>query len=278
VLNTVYTNTLPADVLEILHANAQMDDDIIDHLCNYCVTDLLTAMLNHDYAQFLFQLEMAHPAMFDHLVTSLGINPGLPLPDKVNAIQISSSIANTIQLMDNFGHDCNVNKMIFGGIVPPNSPQSAAVLGTPSIQTCLRNFAVDAEWATMMQNYYGGTTLWDKIFTAYPNTQSTYINTIATAQPEAFLYYAMQELNNSTLMQNGVATITSLSVEQWMQAIKLHYGETYYQQVLAHFTGGNEQIWTYSVNEYHIYGSSHLGLITENKLLAHQPVYAGQQR
>ena len=77
-------------------------------------------------------------------------------------------------------------------------------------------------------------------------------------------------------MQNGVATITSLSVEQWMQAIKLHYGETYYQQVLAYFTGGNEQIWTYSVNEYHIYGSSRLGLITENKLLAHQPVYAGQ--
>jgi hypothetical protein len=77
-------------------------------------------------------------------------------------------------------------------------------------------------------------------------------------------------------MQNGVATITSLSVAQWMQAIKLHYGETYYQQALAYFTGGNEQIWTYSVNEYHIYGSSRLGLITENKLLAHQPVYAGQ--
>jgi RHS repeat-associated protein len=225
----------------------------------------------------IFDIQMImSTAMFDHLVTSLGINPGLPVPDKVNAIQMSSSIANTIQLMAAFGHDCTAYKMIFAGLVPVNTTQSAGVLGTAAIKICLRNYEPDANWSTMMQSYFGDTTMWDKIFIAYPNTEYTYVNTLATAQRASFLSYSMLTLQDSSILRDGAVSVTSLSTANWLQAIKQHYGETYYQEVLDYFTGGHEQIWTYKQNEVHIYGSSRLGVATKNTLFAHQPVYAGQ--
>ncbi|PCJ64359.1 MAG: hypothetical protein COA58_13475 [Bacteroidetes bacterium] len=272
-LDGVYNLINPVDVIEMYRLSGLIDDQIADHLCILCMDEFLLAMMNYDYYQFLDYLEVFHVAMYNDLVVNLGLNPGDPKFINIPNIMALSPPPNTIFLLSNFGHDCFVYKQILQSMVPPNSPMSSILLGTPGIQMCLRNLVSDMDLASIITNFHTPQATWDMIFLVNPNTESTYVSSILTNDKTGFLHYASIVLNSSSLMRDGVSTILNPSMDDWLNAVRNHFGETFYQEVIQHFSSNsNQRIWSYRLNEQHIYGTSRLGIVERNLLLARQPL------
>jgi RHS repeat-associated protein len=72
-------------------------------------------------------------------------------------------------------------------------------------------------------------------------------------------------------MRKTVIQLNGLNVGQWLAAIKTHFGDEYYNDLIESLSEENSsQHWVYKLNEHHIYGSSRLGIVERNLLLAEE--------
>ena len=125
----------------------------------------------------------------------------------------------------------------------------------------------------LIKHFDSKTITWDKIFSLNPGTEDVYVGSIASSNKEGFVHYANVVLNSSSLVRYGVTTISDPSIEEWLSAVRNHFGEEFYLQVVPHFISDpNARIWSYRLNEQHIYGSSRLGITERNLPIARQPI------
>ncbi len=65
--------------------------------------------------------------------------------------------------------------------------------------------------------------------------------------------------------------MTGPSKSSWLAAIKSHFGDQYYNELIESLLEENgSKHWIYKLNEHHIYGSSRLGIVERNLLLAEE--------
>jgi hypothetical protein len=99
-----------------------------------------------------------------------------------------------------------------------------------------------------LETYLGKTALWYKLFTASGNGADYYIEDIRNNFPQQFLYYAIGtlELDAPHEMRKTVIQLDGLNVGQWLAAVKTHFGDEYYNQMIESLSEGNSsKHWEY---------------------------------
>jgi RHS repeat-associated protein len=269
----VYNNESIDTIVEALRAAGLADNLVVDGFCNTCVQDFLVHMMTMDYYNFLDQLNSNDPARFNYLATTLGVNTFQPIPNQIAQIMGMSSPTNTESILSSYGHDCGLFNAIYINMFGLNTPISLMFITTmPNAKTCIRNFFTETQLAQAFHSYFGQSRLWDKVFIASPGTHGDYIASIRIDYPQSFLYYAVLELESDAQMRTIVDQLANQTVAQWLAAVEVHYGSSYYNNLIQALmnNGNSSQSWLYKLNEHHIYGSSRLGLIEQNQLLAEQ--------
>ena len=273
VFDALLDNQITANEMILAFRAAGYNDEwIVSNICNNgCQDSLLDAMMTYDYAQFLTILEQTDLPRFDHLVTTLSIDTLLSVPDKVTNIILLSSIANTTNLLSVYSHDCSVYSIIYSSLVLPNSAPSLALLGSVGgIKTCLRSaLQDDALLGTILMTHLTNSVMWDRILALNINTLTFYVSDISNTFRSQFLVRSLELLQDPVLMKQGVSGIENKELETWLTFVKTSFDRSYYDQlVLALFGDLGLEDWLYKLNEHHIYGSSRLGVVENNLLLA----------
>ncbi|MFT6384285.1 MAG: RHS repeat-associated protein [Bacteroidia bacterium] len=278
IFNYIYTNQVAnIEIITALNAAGQDDSWIFNQLCSSpCFSDLLTAMMLNDYNSFLVNLQASPggPMYFDHIVMTLGLNPGDPVPVLISQIMIMSTEQNTASILAQIGHDCWVYEIIYGALVTPNTPASTALLGSVvGFKTCLRNSMPDDQMLiAALYAYFGNSTMWSMIDDTQLHSLGYYISQSRQTYTETFVLKSMELFSSSAWVEQGVRGIADKDVNTWLQHVYYFFGEQYYDQLLIDLLVTSPSDWEFALNEHHIYGSSRLGIVEHNNILAENDV------
>ena len=272
----IYDGLIPDGVLAVLHNNGINDPQIYDMLCNTSFTELLIAQITYDFYSFLDQLHQQHPGEFNAITTDLFINTSQPIPNQINDIIMSSDpiyIANF--LAGRLGSaDCPIYQMIYAMLIGFDHPGSWDVLKSVNgFKTTMWSQYTWQTWLSFFETALGNKNTWDQLFIEMPNTQSSWLSDVKTNEAQAFLFYAMLELEDEVLLRSTVSSMTGKTIEDWLDAIEAQYGVEYTNTLKSTLGyGASDPYWVYKLAENHIYGSSRLGLSERNLPLVQQVI------
>jgi RHS repeat-associated protein len=272
----IYDGLIPDGVLAVLHNNGINDPQIYDMLCNTSFTELLIAQIAYDFHSFLFQLHQFHPTAFNDILVNLKINTAQPIPFQIMDIMSSSDpiyIANFLAKGAGSA-DCPIYQMIYDMVIGVNHPGSWDVLKSVNgFKTTMWSQYTWQTWLSFFETGLGNKNTWDQLFIAMPNTQSSWLSDVKTNEAQAFLFYAMLELENEVLLRSTVSSMTGKTIEDWLDAIEAQYGVEYTNTLKSTLGyGTSDPYWVYKLAENHIYGSSRLGLSERNLPLVQQVI------
>jgi RHS repeat-associated protein len=126
-------------------------------------------------------------------------------------------------------------------------------------------------WLSFFETGLGNKNTWDQLFIEMPNTQSSWLSDVKTNEAQAFLFYALLELEDEVLLRSTVSSMTGKTIEDWLDAIEAQYGVEYTNSLKgAVGINDDDPYWRYKLAENHVYGSSRLGLVERNLLLVKQ--------
>jgi RHS repeat-associated protein len=126
-------------------------------------------------------------------------------------------------------------------------------------------------WLSFFETALGNKNTWDQLFIEMPNTQSSWLSDVKTNEAQAFLFYAMLELEDEVLLRSTVSSMTGKTIEDWLDAIEAQYGVEYTNSLKgAVGINDDDPYWRYKLAENHVYGSSRLGLVERNLVLVKQ--------
>lgn len=95
------------------------------------------------------------------------------------------------------------------------------------------------------------------------NDLGNFLNVISLMNPSAI---SGSQTTNSPLY---ASTTGALDMQQYFELIKQNYGNSFYDQIFAHFASSSTlYVDSMKINEWHIYGSSRLGVYESNKVIS----------
>jgi len=102
-IGVLYNNISAYDVIQMLQAYGYQDEDIYEWQCQNNFANLLTEQIWNNYFQFLDELQMLDPMIYDQMCADLTVPPGTPpsviyatftILDVINALQIGGGSGN----------------------------------------------------------------------------------------------------------------------------------------------------------------------------------------
>ncbi|MFT5348491.1 MAG: RHS repeat-associated protein, partial [Bacteroidia bacterium] len=168
--------------------------------------------------------------------------------------------------------DCPIYQSIYAMLIGFDHPGSWDVLKSVNgFKTTMWSQYTWQTWLSFFETGLGNKNTWDQLFIEMPNTQSSWLSVVKTNEAQAFLFYALLELQDEVLLRSTVSSMTGKTIEDWLDAIEAQYGVEYTNSLKgAVGINDDDPYWRYKLAENHVYGSSRLGLVERNLVLVQQ--------
>ena len=263
------------EITNLINAvNAKLFNDnswqqFLVNMCNNGV-DITNFMMQFHFNEYMQALYNSDPVQFENMFVNIS---GTSWTDFNQAMDWYNANSNFTTVRDwlnsnwpnNFGGDCNTRMGIIAQIQP-----------TPVLENYISEFFQNnvTSFKDELKSFYSKTTIYNLLYNYNQSVLQTVIlatfnnNTILqwykTNQMNNFIQYAVTELKSRAAVWQQVKATHSM--EQYFGYIKTYFGQASYDNILLkYFNASKSYLDSFNLAEWHIYGSSRVG-IYNNKI------------